>query len=355
MTFAATAAALDLEPFAGLNVDSPVSVLNDRLDALSGTLGTETFVALAALVLGGALLLGLLLAPRRPFAVSVFVLLAVFSTGALYAAGDRVLQSDGPSGRPLAGPPGVVLDWLDSVLPGDADAGLVAFPVSTEWHLSAIRWWDTEFWNRSVTRAFVLPDETFTYTPFPTQQLEIDWETGEIPGTDDAPAFVVRAPNDPRFGLRGSNHAANEGLEVVAVERPYHALWATRGLDVDGWTGRGRPATLRLYGGSKEPAEMVEVDLTVQAPPRTPAILRIEAPDATEVVPLFAGQAKGQRVQVCVPANSATDIVLTGWSNARIPAPPTGPEVEGTRAVGVGLTGVAVEPTGVDCSAALPE
>jgi hypothetical protein len=353
--FSATAAALDLEPFAGLNVDSPVSVLNDRLDSLSGTLGTETFAALAALVLGGALVLGLLLAPRRPFAISVFVLLAVFSTGALYAAGDRVLQSDGPSGRPLAGSPGVVLDWLDSVLPADANAGLVAFPVSTEWHLSAIRWWDTEFWNRSVTRAFVLPDETFTYTPFPTEKLDIDWETGEIPDTDAAPAFIVRAPNDPRFGLRGSKHAANEGLEVVAVERPYHALWATRGLDVDGWTGRGRPATLRLYGASNEPAEMVEVDLTVQAPPRTPAILRIEAPDATEVVPLFAGQAKGQRVQVCVPANSATDVVLTGWSNARIPAPPTGPEVEGTRAVGVGLTGVAVEPTGVDCSAALPE
>jgi hypothetical protein len=353
--FAATALALDLEPFAGLNVDSPVSILYDRLGDLAGGIGTEAFVALAALVLGGALVLGVLFAPRLPFAVTLFLLLAVFSTGALYAAGDRVLGSDGPSGRPMAEPPGVVLDWLDSVIPDDAEAGLVAFPVSTDWHLSAIRWWDTEFWNRSVTRAYVLPDGTFTYTPFPAEELEIDWATGEVPGTTDAPAFVVRAPNDPRFGLRGSSHAQNAGLEVLAVERPYRALWATRGLDVDGWTGRGSPVTLRLYGGSKEPAEMVELDLTVQAPPGTPAILRIEAPDTAEAVPLFAGEAKNQRIQVCVPANSTTDVVVTGWSNARIPAPPTGPEVVGTRAVGVGITGVGVEPTGVDCEAPLPE
>jgi hypothetical protein len=353
--FAATAFVLDLEPFAGLNVDSPVTVLYDRLADISDGVGTETFVALAALVVGAAVIVGVLFAPRLPFAVAVFAVLAVFSTGALYAAGDRVLESDGPSGRPIAGPPGVVLDWLDSVVPDDADAALMAFPVSTEWHLSAIRWWDTEFWNRSVSRAYVLPDGTFTYTPFPTQELDIDWETGEVPGTAGAPAFVVRAPNDPRFGLRGSRHAANEGLEVVAVERPYHAVWATRGLDVDGWTGRGRPATLRLYGGTEEPAEMVEVDLTVQAPPGAPAILRIEAPDAAEVIPLFAGASKNQRIQVCVPANSTTDVLLTGWSNARIPLAPTDPEVVGTRAVGVGITGVNIEPTGVDCDAPLPE
>ena len=353
--FAATASVLDLEPFVGLNVDSPVTVLNDLLGDLSGELGTETFVALAALVIGAALVLGVLFAPRAPFAVAVFVVLAAFSTIALHTAGSRVLESNGPSGRPLAGPPGVVLDWVDSVLPDDAQAALVGFPVSTEWHLSAIRWWDTEFWNRSITRAYVLPDGTFTYTPFPARELDIDWETGEIADTADAPAFVVRAPNDPRFGLRGSSHAANSGLEVIAVERPYHALWDTRGLDVDGWTRRGRPATLRLYGGRQEPAEMVEVDLTVQAPPGTPAILRIEAPDEARAVPLFAGASTSQRIQVCVPARSATDVILTGWSNARIPLAPTGPEVTGTRPAGVGITGVTVKPTGVDCAAPLPE
>ena len=49
------------------------------------------------------------------------------------------------------------------MLPDDAEAGLVAFPVSTDWHLSAIRWWDAEFWNRSVTRAYVLPDGGHLY------------------------------------------------------------------------------------------------------------------------------------------------------------------------------------------------
>ena len=100
---------------------------------------------------------------------------------------------------------------------------------------------------------------------------------------------------------------------------------------------------------------MMEVDLTVQAPPGTPAIFRVEAPDVTEAVPIFAGAATNQRIQVCVPAESSTDVQLTGWSNARIPNPPTGPGVVGTRAVGVGITGITVEPTGVDCGAPQPD
>ena len=49
------------------------------------------------------------------------------------------------------------------------------------------------------------------------------------------------APNDSRFGLAGAQTAANVGLVLREVERPYRAAWATRGLDSDGWT-RPRPA-----------------------------------------------------------------------------------------------------------------
>ena len=222
--FAATARLLDFEPVAGLSVDSPATVLNDVLGDLSGDLGTGTFVAMTGLVMGAALVVGVLFAPRVPLALAIFALLAVFSAYGLRTAGDRVLRSEGPSGRPLAEPPGIVLDWIDSVVPDDADVALVPFPVSTDWNLSSIRWWDAEFWNSSVTRTYVAPDGAFTYTPFPTRALEIDWETGEIAGTDDAPEFVVRAPGDPRFGIRGTSRAANVGLEVVAAELPYRAV-----------------------------------------------------------------------------------------------------------------------------------
>jgi len=352
---AATFPLLDLEVFEGLNVDSPGSVVNDVLGDLSGSLGTETFVALGALVLGAALVVGLLYAPRLPLALAVLSLLFVFSTLTLRTAGERVLASDSPSGRPMTGQRGVVLDWVDSVVPGDAEAALVAFPVSTVWHLSAIRWWDAEFWNRSITRAYVTPDGMFTYTPFPAEPLGLGWETGEVAGSADAPAYLVRAPNDPRFGLRGALHAANLGLEVVVVDRPYRATWASRGLDADGWTRRGRPVTLRLYGRKEEPAEMVELELSILAPTGTPALYRVDAPGEARAVPLFAGATTSERIQICVAAGSATDVTLTGWSNARIPEVPTGPQIEGTRAVGVGLTRVSVKPTGVGCTAAQPD
>ena len=339
----------------GINVDSPGTVVNELLRDLSGSLETGTFVALGALVLGAALVLGVLLAPRLPFALAVFVALFAFSALALGTAGERVLASDGPSGRPLAAPPGAVLDWVDSVLPASAGAALVPFPVSTEWHLSAIRWWDAEFWNRSVTRTYVLPEGPFTYTPFPTEEVDIDWETGALADTEDAPEFVVRAPGDPRFGIRGRTHASNVGLEVVAADRPYRATWATRGLDADGWSRRGRPVTVRVYGREDEPAEMVELELSVLAPGGTPAIYRVEAPGEAKAVPLFAGATSLERIQLCVPARSAADVVITGWSNARIPDVATGPDVEGTRSVGVGLTGVAARPTGIDCAAPAPD
>ena len=339
----------------GLNVDSPGTVVNELLRDLSGSLETGTFVALGALVLGAALVLGVLLAPRLPFALAVFVALFAFSALALGRAGERVLASDGPSGRPLASPPGAVLDWVDSVLPASASAALVPFPVSTDWHLSAIRWWDAEFWNRSVTQTYVLPDGPFTYTPFPTEEVDIDWETGILAGTEGAPEFVVRAPGDPRFGIRGGTHASNVGLEVVAADRPYRATWATRGLDADGWSRRGRPVTVRVYGREDEPAEMVELELSVLAPGGTPAIYRVEAQGEARAVPLFAGATSLERIQLCVPARSAADVVVTGWSNARIPEVATGPDIEGTRPVGVGLTGVAVRPTGIDCAAPAPD
>ncbi len=352
---AASVVLLDFEVFDGLNVDSPGAVVNELLADLSGSLSTGAFAALGALVLGAALAVGLLLAPRLPFAIAVFAVLFAISTYTLRTAGEEVLASQSPSGRPTAGESDVVLDWIDSVVPGEADVALVPFPLSTVWHLSAIRWWDAEFWSESVTRTYVSPEGPFTYTPFPTEELDIDWETGEVPNTADAPAYVLRAPNDPRFGLRGDTHAANMGVELVAVERPYRASWTTRGLDADGWTRRGRPVTLRVYGRDEEPAELVELELTVQAPPNAPSIYRVEAPEDARAVPLFKGAAASERIQICVPAGSSTDVTLVGWSNARIPGAPLGPEVEGMRSVGVGLTGVAVRPTGVDCEAARPE
>ena len=167
---------------------------------------------------------------------------------------DRLLTTNTPLGVPTTGK-SRVRDWIDSVVPAGNPVGVLAYPLSRDWGQSAIQWWDAEFWNNRARRAFVVPDGTYTYTPFPSTVLRLDFATGRFAGTDDAPPFVLAAPNDSRFGLAGAQTAANVGLVLRQVDRPYRAQWATRGLDSDGWTRPGRPATIRVYAAPDAPAQ----------------------------------------------------------------------------------------------------
>jgi len=342
--FALTAASLPFKTFTGVWIDSPASVLNDLLIEQSGDLGTGTFVALLGFFVGLVLVLGVLLAPRTPFALVVFAALVVFSVLTLRSEVDRVRSGTGLSGRSLAGPPGLVLDWVDSVVPEDAEVAAIAFPVSTAWDTTAIRWWDVEFWNRRVARALVAPDGNFRYTPFPHETLAVDWRTGEADGTEDAAAYVVAAPHDPRFQLAGSNVAENLGFVVRSVDRPYRAVWATRGLETDGWTRPGRPATIRVYAGAEE-SQLVQVDVGVHAPDGAAAMYRIGTRDGS--LPPASGRV--ERIPVCVPASGFADLRLTAASPGRIARVPLSPDVEGTRAVGVLVGAIAVHPLGTAC------
>jgi dolichyl-phosphate-mannose-protein mannosyltransferase len=347
--FAATVPLLEFVVRRGVWVDSPATVLNEPLIEQSGSLGTGTFVALVGLFLGLVLVLGLLLSRNAPLALILAVALLVFSALTLRSATNGVLTSSGLSGRPLAEPPGVVLDWVDSVLPDRATAAIIPFPVTTAWDTTAIRWWDVEFWNRTITQNFVAPDGNFSYTPFPRQALEIDWSTGEVAGTAGAPSYVVAAPHDPRFGLAGRMHAANVELVVMTVDRPYRVTWMTRGLQTDGWTNPGRPATIRVYGQGSSRLELVEVRISMRAPSSASARYRLSTRISTQAGAIGAGGASTRIVRVCTVARSPVDIVLTGWSSGREDKPRLSPEIRGTRHVGVGVGPIAVLPTGRAC------
>jgi hypothetical protein len=333
--FAATAAQLPFTVYPGIWIDSPASVLNELLIEQSGGLGTGTFVALLGLFTGLVLVLALLLAPRELFAVAAFVVLLTFSVMTLRSEVDRVVSGTGLSGRPLAGSPGLVLDWLDTVVPEDESAALVAFPVSTAWDTTAIRWWDVEFWNRRATRAYVVGDGNFRYTPFPHRELEIDWATGEVAGTDDAPAFVVASPGDSRFQLAGSDRAANLGFVVRAAERPYRAVWRTRGLQADGWTTPGRPATIRVYGGNRR--ELVDLGVGLRAPASRSSAYRLTTRGQGRTGILDPGTSKTELMRLCLPARSVADLTLTSPSSTQIEGLQLSPVVDETRAVGVGV------------------
>jgi hypothetical protein len=338
VVFAATAVFADFAPVAGLWVDSPESVLNGVIHDQSGGLPAGVFVALCGVVLG-LICLGLALVPRRAALLGVAV--AVFCFGGAVAgyAFDRLLTSNTPLGVPSTGK-SRVRDWIDSVVPAGNAVGLLAYPLSRDWGQSAIQWWDAEFWNNRARRAFVVPGGTYTYTPFPSSVLRVDFATGRFAGTDDAPPFVLGAPNDARFGLAGAQTAANVGLVLRQVDRPYRADWATRGLDSDGWTRPGRPATIRLYSDPGSPSQAATVTALLDAPPEAGGPVSYRLGNQTGTV------TPGTRAQpaqtVCIPAGGHADLPLDADRSAAIPGPPLGPNPGPVRNVGVTVSGVFV-------------
>ena len=348
---AATAPGLPFPTFPGVSVDSPVSIFNETLIEQSGTLGTGTFVATSTVLLGVVLGLALVFAPRVVLALTVFAALLVFSTLVLRSEVDRVLSGTSLSARPLGAPSGVVLDWVDSVVPEGETAALVPFPISTAWGLSAIQWWDVEFWNRSVTRSYVARDGNFAYTNFPQRTAEIDRASGVIAGTARAPRYVVVAAGDSRLQLSGRRHAANLGLVLLAVDRPYRAVWSSHGLRTDGWTRPDVPASTRIYPRPGSRSEVERVRVRLSAPDAAGVRYRISADTADRVGTLAPRASSDEVVLVCATPRAPVDVTITTSTSTLIAGAPLSPEAGPSRLVGVRVGPVAVQPTGQPCGA----
>jgi hypothetical protein len=343
--FSATVVFADFAPVAGLWVDSPESVLNGVIHDQSGSLSPGVFVALCGVVLG-AICFALVLVPRPAAVLGVTVVLFAFGASVAGYAFHRLLDSNTPLGVPATGKQRV-RDWVDRSISGSGRVAVLAYPISRDWGQSAIQWWDAEFWNNRVQNAFVVSERNWTYTPFPSTTLRLKFETGRFRHTGDAPPYVLSAPNDSRFGLVGSQTATNAGFVVQAVDRPYQARWASRGLDSDGWTRPGRTATIRVYALPGEARRLLTVTALLDAPPEAGGAVSYRLGDAHGTV------APGQRSQaaatVCVPGDGHADLTLTAGKSASIAGPPLGPDAEPPRDVGVALSGVQVADAGRSC------
>ena len=346
--FAATVHWLDLPTGTAYWVDSPERIVNGNLADQSGSLSTSAFAALAGGLLGAVLVVSLAVVPRRLLAIAIVAFLAPFTVLSTRSEIDAVVAGNSSSGRPLAGPTGAVLDWIDTVLPGGPTAAMIPFAQSPEFALDAVGWWDIEFWNRSVGREFVGPDRNFSYTPFPEQVLTPDWSTGRIAPTGGQPPFVVFALDDSRFRLAGVRHAENLGFRVLLADRPYHLDWMTRGLDIDGWDRSGRPATVRVYSG-RGSAERVDVAVTLTAPDGASSRYVVETGMARREGTVAAGSSATESVSVCVPAGSFADLTASSTGEKTIPGPPLSFAAVGSRRVGVRVGPIETTRTGQPC------
>ncbi len=329
------------EPVLGINLDSPGSVPHEWLSRIAANIGisTSTLVVLAAGVLALVLVFALRALPRRPVGAAVLVAVLIacgLETG--YAWG-RLLESNGPSGAPIAARPTDAKSWVDRSVPAGADVGMLAQSVAQDWFPSAVAWWNVEFWNARVTHAYIVGG-WFYYTPdpFPHPTLRVDFATGALKG-DPAP-YLVRTTVDTRFRPVGATVGVAPDMEVVRLESPARAAWATRGLAPDGWTRRGIPAVLRVYGDGP-----VDVRLTVSAPD-APVLRGFNlGPVAGALEP---NEVRELEFRVCAKGHADVPIGTDSFSAARnVPRGP--PYAHHFRFVGVHLARISTEPAGGTC------
>jgi hypothetical protein len=178
----------------------------------------------------------LLWAPGRESLAAVLgTLLVLFAVEARYVFVDYALPL---TQRPLAAS-APRADWIDAAVPRGASVALV-----TAEYPSPDYWWDVEYWNKRIDRAYSLDGAT-THTPFPHRDWKLDRRTGLVHGPAP-PEFAVFARGDVRFRPQAAPVIAQtKSFELRRLPQRVRADWATSGLTADGWT-RGR-ARIHVY------------------------------------------------------------------------------------------------------------
>ena len=243
--------------------------------------------------------------------------------------------------RPLA-----ARDWIDDT--GGGSVGIVQGVLNSRQGLpifnsfaDAATWWDVEFWNKDVDRAFGLPDR-MNLTIGPVEPMRLDYATGDLrTGAGDRPSRLAVATSDVRFAPEFRGRPVSQGdMTLYDTPRPYRAGWATRGLDQYGWT-RPDGATLRVFAARGAGSEVRRITLLLDRPdPARPAPrfiisgggVRRSAPVPRPVTPT---------VDVCVPAGGHVDLSLDADRRTR----------QGERFVGYRVALISSRPTGRGCRA----
>jgi hypothetical protein len=289
---------------------SPAGAFRGALHTAAHALGLSAplFLRLVAVALAVALASALFVAPR---AATIGATLTVAAFGAFEAGYVLDRYADPTMTRP---PAGAAHDWVDAAVGRDSSVALVPSP-----HDSPVSWWEAEFWNRSVDRVLRVGSGP-TFTPFPADDVAVDFATGTLRGPQPAD-YLVLSPHETRFHVLGAVHVANgRPLQLVRVRRPYRLAWATRGVTADGWTRPGERATFRFYGHGG--AQRRRVVVTLAASRIAPKPLEFVFRARTRVVRggVDPGGARPPvALSLCIPAAGHADLTLTTRGRAHLP------------------------------------
>ncbi len=84
----------------------------------------------------------------------------------------------------------------------------------------------------------------------------------------------------------------------------------------------------------------------MRAPDVAPAEYRLSAAGRTRAGALEPGETRVETVQICLAGGGSADIGLTGTTTATMAGVPLGPDVDETRAVGVGVGPIRIRALG---------
>jgi hypothetical protein len=206
-------------------------------------------------------------------------------------------------------------DWIDAAVPAGSSVALVPSPLE-----SSIQWWEAEYWNKDVNRVLRVEDGP-TFTPFPVDDVSIDFKAGTLLGVPQSDYLVV-APTEVRFHLAeaGARTADVTRLRLVRVTKRYRLVWSTRGVSADGWTTPEEDARLRLYGTGRRMQRALVVVLSAAREAAKPIGFTLEGGGSIRRGSVDPGGARPPvRLDVCVPATGYTDVVMTTSGEARVP------------------------------------
>ncbi|MGZ4409703.1 MAG: hypothetical protein ACXVY6_13065, partial [Gaiellaceae bacterium] len=206
-------------------------------------------------------------------------------------------------------------DWIDAAVPSGSSVALVPSPLE-----SSVQWWNAEYWNKKVERVLRV-DAGPTFTPFPVDDVSVDFKVGELVGAKPID-FLVVTPRETRFHLAeaGAHTADVTPLRLVRVEKRSRLVWSTRGVSADGWTVPSEEARLRFYGNGRPVRRALVVVLSAAREAPKPIGFTLEGRRVLRRGSVDPGSARPPvQITLCVPASGHTDVVMETNGEARVP------------------------------------
>jgi hypothetical protein len=206
-------------------------------------------------------------------------------------------------------------DWIDAAVPSGSTVALVPSPLE-----SSVQWWNAEYWNKDVERVLRVDDGP-TFTPFPVDDVSVDFESGELVGAKPSD-FLVVTPKETRFHLAeaGAHTADVTPLRLVRVEERSRLEWSTRGVSADGWTAPREEARLRFYGNGRPVRRALVVVLSAAREAPKPIGFTLEGRRVLRRGSVDPGGARPPvHIALCVPASGYKDVVMKTNGEARVP------------------------------------